>query len=462
MATNSAPFVFGNTYQRLHNDVAPLDRTGRFRKVHDWVLFVDFLPGGDALVEKVTFDLGKSFEPSQFICHAPVLTKKNSRGETKMRFSTRQKTYGTVTATIKIRGRGGTMQEFDYDIITSDSSLRGVFTEKRALAPFRMLKLRDDLNYGIELELTSPTHWTLPDIASRLSRCGGVGPVDVIDNYQQGRSTSNNWKLVPDSSIVCNPSEPDCNKFELVSPVLQGGNGLQQVNAIVKALTSESSRGQINSIRVNKSMGFHVHIDVSRYTHEQLVKICQNFIKYEDVMDSFMPPSRRTGSEESDRFFQSNRQSVSRYASGNKTRHEALARTTDVYQLAGLMNAENSRYYKLNLQNLATNRQPTIEFRQHSATANYAKVAAWVRFCVAFCANSARLAPPSPFASGRSLDIQTEALFSYVIKDRALCEFFGQRQSELRNSPGETACCSGCANGGGCSRRIATVDGVRR
>eukprot|EP00977_Amphora_coffeiformis_P018625 scaffold6611_cov150-Amphora_coffeaeformis.AAC.6 len=409
MTTNSAPFVFGNTYQRLPNDVAPLDRTGRFRKVHDWVLFVDFPPGGDALVEKVTFDLGDS---------------------------------------IKIRGRGGTVQEFEYDIVTFEHSLRGAFTEERTLAPFRMLKLRDDVNFGIELELTSPTHWTLADIASRVSQGRGVGPVDVIDNYQQGRFTSSNWKLVPDSSIVCNRSEPDCNTFELVSPVLQGGNGLQQVNAIVKSLTSQSSSSSQHSIKVNKSMGFHVHIDVSRYTHEELVKICQNFIKYEDVMDSFMPPSRRTGSDESDLFFQSNR-------------HEALARTTDVYQLAGLLNAENARYYKLNLQNLATKRQPTIEFRQHSATVNYAKIAAWVRFCVAFCANSARLAPPTPFASGRSLEVQTEALFNYVIKDRALCEFFRQRQAELKNSPEENACCSGCANGGGCSRRIA-FDGVRR
>jgi hypothetical protein len=310
-----------------------------------------------------------------------------------------------------------------------------------------MVKLREDVSFGIELELTSAVHLTPDMIAARLSN-NQVGTVEVIDSYHDGRSTSSNWKIMPDSSIVCNRSLPDCNTFELVSPVLQGGHGLQQVYSIVKTLTADLQ----STIKVNKSMGFHVHVDVSGYNHAQLVNICQNFIKYEDVMDSFMPPSRRTGSVESDRYFQSNRWSVLHHHASNKQRHEALARTTDIYQLAHLMNAENSRYYKLNLQNLVTNRQPTIEFRQHSATVNYAKIAAWIRFCVAFCANSARLAPPSPFLPGRGLDVQMDALFSYVIKDRALCEFFRQRRDELLHDSEEEACCSGCASGGGCRR----------
>ena len=100
-------------------------------------------------------------------------------------------------------------------------------------------------------------------------------------------------------------------------------------------------------------------------------------------MDSFMPPSRRNGSHECDTYFRSNRASV--YGDTNKQRHIRLANCCDIPTLAQHMN-KDGRYYKLNLDNLVTGRQPTFEFRQHSATLNYKKISAWVRFwCVILC-----------------------------------------------------------------------------
>ena len=204
-------------------------------------------------------------------------------------------------------------------------------------------------------------------------------------------------------------------------------------------------------------MGFHVHINVESLSHEELVKVCQNFIKYEAVMDSFMPPSRRTGSPESNRYFQSNRDSVAEDIvvmdiHDNKSLHKELGACRDTASLVRMMNL-HGRYYKLNLQNLvsADRYQPTLEFRQHSSTMNFSKVGAWIRFCHRFCHNSAKLAPPSPFRKRRSLDYQFDALFQYVIKDRALRNFYRERRRALEtNQEDEMPCCAGCASGGSC------------
>jgi hypothetical protein len=204
-------------------------------------------------------------------------------------------------------------------------------------------------------------------------------------------------------------------------------------------------------------MGFHVHIDVSTLSIEQLIKVCQNFVKYEDVFDSLLPPSRRTKSPESNRFFQSNRDAIGYSSNSNRERHQALENCQgDITALASMMNPKG-RYYKLNLQNLSTQRQLTLEFRQHSATVNYQNVSAWIRLCAAFVRNSACLAAPKPFQKGRTLDFQFNALFYYVIKDRALCEFYRVRAQELAEPPiiaslEDESCCTGCAqNCGRCS-----------
>ena len=447
---SSVQFIVGNTYRRVPLSDAKMDRSGTYPKTHDWTLYLDVLEGSDPdLIERVTFDLGSSFSPPTFVCASPVsVTRPN--GSPAWRFQTRQQTYGPVTATVQIRGTGGTVLRTEHRVVLDAQACRkkpAVFTfhERNRPKPLKPLKVPDQQCFGVELELTSPLGVTLETIAARVPL-----PVEVIRNYREGRSTSTNWKMVPDSSIVCSASLPDCNKFELVSPVLQGGSGLGQVSTVLRGL------GDIEpKLKVNKSMGFHIHVDVSALALPQLIKVCQNFIKYEDVLDGLMPPSRRSGSAESDEFFQSNRQTVSKalgWDANNKQRHEALAACSNTLELVKMMNWDG-RYYKLNLQNLSSGRQPTIEFRQHSATMSYEKVSAWARFCIAFVTNSAKLAPPSPLAAGRSLEYQFNALFGYVIKDRALRNFYQNRLQKMADGDDDDheACCSGCASGGACS-----------
>lgn len=448
-------FVVGNTYTKVPLSEAKLDRSGNCRKIHDWTLFVDVLEGdADAVIDRVSFDLGGSFQPTTFTSSTPVPIR--GTNGTFWRFQTRQQTYGPVTANIQIRGVGGTVLDCSHKIqlseATKNSAVR-TFRETRNPRPLRMLKLPDHQCFGIELELTSAVHVPPETVAQNLEST--TMPVEVANNYSAGRLTSWHWKLVPDSSIVCNSNMPSCHRFELVSPILKGGSGLQQVSQILKRLNEYNRREPHIQLSVNKSMGFHVHMNVEDLSHEELVKVCQNFIKYEGILDTFMPQSRRNGSPESDLYFKSNRASVAQYAGsiGNKQLHEELAACRDIESLAQVMNA-SGRYYKLNLQNLvsAGRYQPTLEFRQHSATTNFAKVGAWVRFCSRFCSNSAKLAPPKPFRQSRSLDFQFDALFQYVIKDRALRNFYQERRQQLQGDHDDLEpCCAGCASGGSCS-----------
>ncbi len=480
-------FRFGNTYKEIDPAYAKLSRDGLQKKVHDVTIFVDIIEGNHETIERVNFNLGENFVPRRFTHTTPIPITSTVTGEEIWRFATRQQVYGSFVAKINIIGVGGTVKTVTHNVSLNEDAEQNAyynrrpldFTEPKAPKPIKMLKIPDRANFGIELELTSPSQMDTHKIASNVNDIArrGSGPgFDVCDTWSAGRETSRNWKLVPDSSIVCSRSVPDCNKFELVSPILTGGQGLQGIDGILTNL--KNSMPWNCKLKVNKSMGFHVHIDVSSFSDSQLIKICQQFIKYEEVFDTFMPPSRREGSEESNKYFQSNRKSIatsiaervgSTTAAGtytNRQCHDALGACQDIQSLVSLMNREG-RYYKLNLQNISTGRQPTVEFRQHSSTVDYLKISAWVRFCISFCYNAAKLAEPTPFKMSKSVSDKFDALFQYVVKDRALRDYYRKRQRDVDSDENDEtcACCTESAskNGGHCAmKRPSSTSSFKR
>jgi len=242
-----------------------------------------------------------------------------------------------------------------------------------------------------------------------------------------------------DSSLACSRTNPNCNKFELVSPILRGGQGLGTVDRVMRTLSN------MGDVSVNQTMGLHVHVNIADLTLAQLKKVCQNFCKYESVLDSMMPPSRR-GSTNT--YCGSNRHAVGGPYGTNASIHQAIASCNSIGELGELVSPQ--KYYKLNLRNIVENRQTTIEFRQHSGTYNNKKVKNWVRFCVAFVQNSARLRVPSHISSNANVDKLFEMMMMYVVKDRCLRDFYRQRRIELSgHSAGD--CCEGCNAGGDCA-----------
>ena len=225
-----------------------------------------------------------------------------------------------------------------------------------------------------------------------------------------------------------------------MSPILRGGDGLGEVDRVLRAL------GSISSIKVNSSMGFHVHVNVEHLSLNELKKVCQNFIKYEDALDTLVPPSRRGTANT---YCRSNRQAI---GGDNKSMHSILGACTSKQDLGNTMSP--SKHYKFNMQNLVTGRQPTIEWRQHSSTYQKEKVMNWIRFCTAFVQNSAKLRSPSYISSNANDDELFEMMMMYVVKDRYLRDFYRQRRIDVLNP---SNCCDGCASGHSCAGKSSDI-----
>ena len=121
------------------------------------------------------------------------------------------------------------------------------------------------------------------------------------------------WKLVTDSSLNGNDT------FELVSPILEGEDGLEKLERVCWVLDA-------CNVKINGSCGLHVHMNT----------YCGSLIQFPD---------------------------------------ERIRSARNIRELQGLF---PSRYMKVNLQ--AYSRHRTVEFRQHSGTISFTKIENWVCF----------------------------------------------------------------------------------
>ena len=305
----------------------------------------------------------------------------------------------------------------------------------------RSVAIRKDTTYGIELEMSSSAEWTREAICMDLRKYGIA--MANIDSYTEGKRTLSCWKLVGDGSIACSMREPNCNRFELVSPILKAEVGIGATTNLLKMM-------KVYNIQLNRSMGFHVHYDVSKFEAPDIAKICARFLQFEEAIDLIMPKSRRTGSAESDAYFRSNLKAAMDALSTNEEQvFHLLSQCETIEDLAMIMNptklpSRDPRYFKLNFQNLVNGRQPTIEFRQHSSTANPDKVEAWIKFVVRFCENAVSSELPAFVYIKRSADESFQDLFQFIIRDTVLYSFYRKRKYELSIEREEKCNCPPC------------------
>jgi hypothetical protein len=198
----------------------------------------------------------------------------------------------------------------------------------------------NDLTFGVELEVTLPA---------------GACPVGGYHCGVQVPELPPGWKAERDGSIQPGPGHMAA---EIVSPVLQGADGLRQLQAVCAWLNRVGAR-------VNRSTGFHVHVGFDHHNAaalHRLVSLVANFEKA--LFAATGTHSREQG----------------HYCRGIQDDHCFVTafRATRVAR-PGLC---GDRYHVLNLANLLGRCKPTVEFRVFAGTTSAVKAVGYVRLCL--------------------------------------------------------------------------------
>lgn len=196
------------------------------------------------------------------------------------------------------------------------------------------------LTFGVEIECFNFERYSLMNEANAFG-------LQVKSEGYNHTDNQHYYKIVNDASIT------GSNPQEVVSPILQGSNGLDGLQKLCFALARCDAK-------VNKSCGLHVHIGAANISDAHYCRIVKNYQRIENAIDTFMPASRRAN---------------------NNIYCRSLANInfswcTTKREIAGAMAFE--RYYKVNA--CAYSRHKTIEFRQHSGTTDFEKISNWVKF----------------------------------------------------------------------------------
>lgn len=231
---------------------------------------------------------------------------------------------------------------FSYNIWKKWNELRTANPQPSAPINFEFAFTR---KFGVEIEFFGAN----PSLTQNFRDSGLEARTESYNH-----STRPHWKFVSDGSIR------GINAQEMVSPILQGAEGLRDFRKACKAL-------RLSNAQVNTTCGVHVHLDANDYSIENFRTLLKNQYLVEIQIDKIMPRSRKANNNTYCQGFRSNNQN---------TFFQKIDACRTVNELANLF---RTRYFKLNLQSFQ--RHGTVEFRQHGASTNFLKIKNWILIC---------------------------------------------------------------------------------
>ena len=214
-------------------------------------------------------------------------------------------------------------------------------------------------SFGIEVEFIS-----------ELSRDDLVDSMNTILNEVNSgmrireayySDSSNEWRIKDDGSLSGSGWGA-----ELVSPILYGIEGVEQLEIMLKVLNS-------HDVSINVSCGLHVHLGAQDLTYHEIISVMDRYSEFEPQVDMIMAESRRGD----------NAHYARPIGAGYIGRLKRNAKSKSRLAYAG------DRYRKVNLESLS--KHGTLEFRHHSGTSNFEKIVSWLSFLMTFVEVSRKL-----------------------------------------------------------------------
>ena len=250
-----------------------------------------------------------------------------------------------------------------------------------------------DRTFGIEIEcfLNNITRGDFTDRFNSLPEIdkGGM-KIKYTGSYGQWFPTQ--WSMGYDGTVRATGNEN--HACELTSNPIKYSD-LENVKKVIDFLN-------LNGASVNKTCGFHCHIDAKDLTLSEVKKVLVTYLIYEEVIAFTQPSSRRWSSQWCSSVRNNgnvNESSTSLdSAFHNATTNDLITKIKKAKTFKDLFfvfNVYDPRYLKCNIKGLYKYHQlqayprsvreseatGTIEFRQHAGTTDWEKISSWVNFC---------------------------------------------------------------------------------
>lgn len=208
-----------------------------------------------------------------------------------------------------------------------------------------MTKIAEKLTFGVEIETTC-------NPAKTGVRVGGYHCGIQVPYLPTG------WKAENDASIRSTlRGHTSC---EIVSPILRGSAGLEEVTRVIKILTEKGHR-------VNSSCGVHVHVGFTKANGTQYgADILARLITLVSFLEKGLYAVTGTKSRER-----------SRWCGSTKSFCGSLIKNAKEF----MKHKRNEKYSILNVSPLTSSKK-TVEFRVFSGSLEVVKVIGWIMVCL--------------------------------------------------------------------------------